>query len=86
MAAVVERQYEGEMELVMFQWLGADVVQVESRASSQGDTHKHNTVPPPLHALGPLNFIISLSLQETYGKVGHNIVILMRERRQLLTR
>ncbi len=53
---------------------GASYVAVAQRRRCPGgvthqftrrDTH---TVPPPLHALGPLNFIISVSLQETYDK------------------
>lgn len=64
LAAVVEGHYEGVLELVKFQWLRADIVQVDSRTSSQGHTEKHNTVPPPAGS----GSIISLYLLETCGQ------------------
>lgn len=61
-------QCEGAMELVILQWLRADIVRVESRTSSQGD--QHDTEPPPLHAPGPFeSHHLSFSGQEKPGKL-----------------
>lgn len=68
LAAVVGGQREGAMELVILQWLRADIVRVESRTSSQGD--RHNTEPPPLHAPGPFeSHHLGFSGQKKLGKL-----------------
>ncbi len=56
LAAEVVGQYEGVMELLMFQWLHAENVQVESHTSSRGDMEKHITVLPLLQTPTPCEF------------------------------